>query len=1855
MSDRINRKNMLMVRMFVVMLIIFMLPAFSSGKAEAAPQYVWEKFSVVQVPTYKSSHIGTSTLDSINSNNSWYANVLVDPKTGVLTGDGVFKYPVGGSNDYSFFEITSPTTYQRVTVTEVWNGGGSTTFQYEAFKYQVALGTGDGKGSSLGYVTSTTSGLYPTNGIYGSYWYVSKGINTAPVLSLTSSGDKTLYNDGGTFTMTGTVQDADNDSVSVSATIGGVLKSTTVTGTTTAKSWTLTWSGSEIPVGVYTNPVVTASDGSEIASASYVGKLTIQAQIYYYWSKFTAVPDTYGNFTGPGISGAVKIVTGKVYYGGYFGGPDPESGSENASGWNSANGAFNWSYDYVVRETYPTLSIHSSYNGVPTDNDTKFYLEGGKVFMVKHSTVTNVYGRTRDDYVIYQLIAADPNIKKQGTLVQANIKAAQNTYPDNGIHSDGYWYVKSGTVPNNLPALAVTQSGSKSINLKSGSDTFTISGTTTDADNETISVTATLGGVAKQVAVSNTATAKAWSLTWRTSEFTTGGSFSNPVITVDDGRGGVATATYTGSLTVDKTALFYWDKYSVKELTTYEVKYTSDGSSSNMSSIYGFSSYSLDSFTGKFTGVGTPSNGTALPNTDVSRYTIASDGNSVRLLSLYPDRTVDYTVLTTIAKTQKTKGTLIQSNILDLDKTYPDNGIHVDGYWYVKKSNNNLFPLLTVVSEDKVVNSSSKEIKIKGTLKDADNDTVTVSATIAGVTKTVSVSETGVVKDWTLTWLANELPEGIHSNFNVTANDGKGGIETVMYRSTIMYDKTAPSLASIKVNPIGWSKEATVEVTPGTDTLSGVKNTEYRVDQGPWVEYSSPVKMNTEGTFKVSARSTDHAGNITDEVSDNVQIDLTNPEISISPDTKTWSSEDVDIRINFSDILSGINVNERKYKVTATEDIPTLWDTANKDDFHLNLSQEGRWFVHAKTQDNAGNKATAKSEVFEMQRNPVLPSDFRASTIGDHFVEIQWDLPSTSFTDGYQYNVENVTTGKKWTVEYPEHMIREDSLQAGTKYSYRIKVKNHVGETPFSSDLQVLTLPSGISSLKILPVERVSSEAIVSFDVVQSAERYHIKIEESQSHKVIFSNTVTDNKNIIVTGLSPGIQYVLQIVAENSSGLGETSSIGFLSLPGEPGEFKAVQILENQIDVEWNGANTASMYELLRNKQSAYVGDKTKYTDKDLESGTSYNYQVSATNSTGFGAISYLDDILTLPSQVKTVTADTYGTDQFTIRWKDVTGADKYYITIDGEIEAEVRNGKGLYVQKGLVPGRQYRVGIYASNKSGSGSINEVMISTLPDQPKDLSVDSITENSAVLHWKKVAGADMYRVTINGKSYDVSDNKISITNLIGGQHYTFEVMGGNVSGFSESATEGFLTLPSEVNNIRVKNHTATTLQLVWDGVISALKYHVTFNNRVIVTDKPGVTIDSLVPGETYTFMLKAVNDTGEGMESNYVWRTIPSETVGEIRIEEVTVSTVTLSWDAIDGADQYRIVVPGQKDKITTDLKVIISGLESAKEYDSLKLFPMNTTGDGKELLVGSFVTLPGGELKVKTEIKEHEITYKFELTSPNEIIVISKDGKEIYRGQDKEFTLGGIESGKEVIVDVWTENSVGDQSAKQIIKDKTLDAPVVSRPGSETENNYNSGDQGKPGLEEDKSKGDISDELDTNTKKIFNDIDGLYNKNQVLALWEQGVVKGEGEFQPKRNITRAEFMSMIVRALDLQPKESNEMRFKDISNDAWYYKELKIAYANKLVKGFSETEFRPNDTLTREQASKMLSNMIQPVDKSGKVFKDQKKISTWAKGAVEVLSSKEIVAGYPDETFRPKISVNRAEGVSFIYKFIQTI
>ncbi|MGB8955887.1 MAG: S-layer homology domain-containing protein, partial [Tumebacillaceae bacterium] len=148
-------------------------------------------------------------------------------------------------------------------------------------------------------------------------------------------------------------------------------------------------------------------------------------------------------------------------------------------------------------------------------------------------------------------------------------------------------------------------------------------------------------------------------------------------------------------------------------------------------------------------------------------------------------------------------------------------------------------------------------------------------------------------------------------------------------------------------------------------------------------------------------------------------------------------------------------------------------------------------------------------------------------------------------------------------------------------------------------------------------------------------------------------------------------------------------------------------------------------------------------------------------------------------------------------------------------------------------------------------------------------------------------------------------------------------------------------------------------------------------------------------------------------------------------------------------------------------------------------------------------------------------------------------------------------------------------------------------------------------------------------------------KAAVQRLTDEKVITGDekGNFNPQSTMDRNAFVTMLVRALNLETVTPDNPTFKDVSKDNWAYQYVETAYANGLVKGDTATTFAPGAKITREQMATIFVRALglTPEDIKGQgdelTFADKASIATYARDAVGFAVKNNLLKGVENNRF----------------------
>lgn len=177
---------------------------------------------------------------------------------------------------------------------------------------------------------------------------------------------------------------------------------------------------------------------------------------------------------------------------------------------------------------------------------------------------------------------------------------------------------------------------------------------------------------------------------------------------------------------------------------------------------------------------------------------------------------------------------------------------------------------------------------------------------------------------------------------------------------------------------------------------------------------------------------------------------------------------------------------------------------------------------------------------------------------------------------------------------------------------------------------------------------------------------------------------------------------------------------------------------------------------------------------------------------------------------------------------------------------------------------------------------------------------------------------------------------------------------------------------------------------------------------------------------------------------------------------------------------------------------------------------------------------------------------------------------------------------------------------------------------------------------------------------IAMDIDEHWAYEEMDDLVSADIIDGfmEDEYnmyvKPQENVTRAQFVKIIVGALGLT-SDGTGTAFSDVKKDVWYSDSIRIASDLGILEGKGEGKFYPNDLITRAEMTKVIvlafEQTIDFPETSLVTFSDVNS-KYWASEFINKAAGAEIVKG-DGSRFNPKGNGTRAEAMVMIHRALQ--
>ena len=543
---------------------------------------------------------------------------------------------------------------------------------------------------------------------------------------------------------------------------------------------------------------------------------------------------------------------------------------------------------------------------------------------------------------------------------------------------------------------------------------------------------------------------------------------------------------------------------------------------------------------------------------------------------------------------------------------------------------------------------------------------------------------------------------------------------------------------------------------------------------------------------------------------------------------------------------------------------------------------------------------------------PSAPSGLVASA-GDRGATLYWTAPAADGGSALVgYRIVTTPGGLSVTVPGDRTFAQITGLDNAVAYRFTLVAANAQGDGPASAPSDEV-IPFGLPGAPGPAHSTQSNDTVV---VQWSA-------PASDGGRPIFGYTVTaepggltaavpaGETSRLLTGLTNGTAYTVQVTATNLAGAGPASAapdpITLLTFPDEPTGVQATGG-NTTATVTWtapasDGGSPIQQYVVVSypgNQQVVVGGNVLRTTVSGLTNGTSYVFTVRAANAQGSGPESIRSNFVIPigpPAAPANVLAAIGGAATIRVSWsapanggRTITGYN--VIASPGGLVTPVAAISTSALIRNLTVGTAYTFTVTATNQIGTGPAslpsNSVVAATVPGAPTNV-IAVETSTGIKVSWTPPASDGFspitrYQIFINPFGLDAarlvggSTTSLTLGGFPLGLQLSFVVQAINAIGAGPNSTVSNTVAqaipPGAPGNVTATANPDATVQVTWTAPASngapITSYTVLSAPGGITATVDGTvssaTVSGLTIGTTYTFTVTATNRKGPGPAS-----------------------------------------------------------------------------------------------------------------------------------------------------------------------------------------------------------------------------------------------------------------------------------------------------------------------------------------------------------------------------------------------------
>jgi fibronectin type 3 domain-containing protein len=357
---------------------------------------------------------------------------------------------------------------------------------------------------------------------------------------------------------------------------------------------------------------------------------------------------------------------------------------------------------------------------------------------------------------------------------------------------------------------------------------------------------------------------------------------------------------------------------------------------------------------------------------------------------------------------------------------------------------------------------------------------------------------------------------------------------------------------------------------------------------------------------------------------------------------------------------------------------------------------------------------------------PAAPTNLVAIATSPNSISLAWRDNALNETGNV---VERSTAGGSFSViaSLPENNTSFLSvrLSENTNYTFRIRVINPAGASPYSNTATATTLYSLPIAPTNLTATTTSPNSILLAwqDVATNETGYDVERNTGDAIFFVLTTLPANSATFSVTGLTENTLYYFQVKAKNPAGASPYSNIAIATtpyrLPTEPTNLTASIALPNSISLVWQDtAINETGYQIEQavaggsfSVVTSLPANSTGFSVTGLTENTTYRFRARATNPAGASPYSNTANITTpysLPAAPTNLTATPTTTTGILLTWQDVVTNETGYVvergTLGGSFSAvaSLPSNSTSFVSTGLAEATAYSFRVRAVNPAGN-------------------------------------------------------------------------------------------------------------------------------------------------------------------------------------------------------------------------------------------------------------------------------------------------------------------------------------------------------------------------------------------------------------------------------------------------------------------------------------------------------------------------------------------------------------------------